>query len=502
MPHDSAAPTSDPQGPIGFLNGLDALFLYLESPETPMHIGSMHLFEVPEAERADFAARVRAHVAARLDRAEAFTRMLAPMPLSLANPAWVAASEIDLDHHVRRLRLPAPGTLFQLHDAVASLHARLLDRRRPLWEMVVIEGLASGEVGFYAKVHHAGLDGQAGVALAQAVYDLVPRAAHEPAPSGRLRMTGEPPGMFRLAAAGARHNTGQLLALGARLPAIARSLASVVMPSAGSGKGIGRLLGGTELLAPRTVLNGTLSRSRAFASASIPLERVRALAERHDASINDAVLAVCGGALRAWLQAHGGLPSAPLLAAVPVSLRERGDTQPNTQAIMARMTLATDLAVPLERLLRIRDASVRIKGALRGVKSALPADFPSIGLPWLGSAFWTVWSRARLADRVPPLANVVVSNVPGPQVPLYLCGARMLGYWPVSIPTHGVGLNITVQSYAGSLDFGLIACRRMVPDIEALAAGILAAFDSLETASLPEPQPARAPRAPRRRKAT
>jgi len=486
MPHDRAATPPDTQGPIGFLNGLDALFLYLESPETPMHIGSMHLFEVPEAERADFAARVRAHLAARLDRAEAFTRMLAPMPLGLANPAWVAAPAIDLDHHVRRLRLPAPGTRAQLHDAVASLHARLLDRSRPLWEMVVIEGLASGEVGFYAKMHHAGLDGQAGVALAQAVYDLAPCAAPDVAPSataGRMRMAGDAPGLLRLAAAGARHNAGQLLALGARLPAIARSIVSALAPSGGGAGGIRALLGGTDLLAPRTVLNGTLSRSRTFASASIPLERVRALAERHDASVNDVVLAACGGALRTWLETHGGVPVAPLLAAVPVSLRERGDAQSNTQAMMARMTLATDLADPGERLRRIRDASARIKSSLQGVKAAVPTDFPSVGLPWLGSALWTIWSRAKLADRVPPLANVVVSNVPGPPVPLYLCGARMLGYWPVSIPTHGIGLNITVQSYAGSLDVGLIACRRMVPDIDALAAGVVAAFDALEAAS-------------------
>jgi diacylglycerol O-acyltransferase / wax synthase len=490
MPNDRAAPPPDTQGPIGFLNGLDALFLYLESPETPMHIGSMHLFEVPEAERADFAARVRAHVASRLDRAVAFTRMLAPMPLGLANPAWVAAPEIDLDHHVRRIRLPAPGTRAQLHDAVASLHARLLDRSRPLWEMVVIEGLASGEVGFYAKVHHAGLDGQAGVALAQAVYDLTPDAARDAAPpaqGGRMHMAGDPPGLLRLAAAGARHNAGQLLALGARLPGIARSVASAVAPSGGAAGGFRALLGGTDLLAPRTALNGMLSRSRAFASASIPLERVHALAERHEATVNDVVLAACGGALRDWLLSHGGIPDAPLLAAVPVSLRQRGDAQSNTQALMARMTMATDLADPGGRLLRIRDASTRIKGSLKHVKAAVPTDFPSIGLPWLGSVLWTIWSRARLADRLPPLANVVVSNVPGPAVPLYLCGARMLGYWPVSIPTHGIGLNITVQSYAGSLDLGLIACRRRVPDIEALAAGVVAAFEAMEAASPPVP---------------
>lgn len=214
---------------IGFMNGLDALFLYLESPETPMHVGSMHLFALPGRWRGDFAADVRAHLAARLDRADVLTRRLAPMPLRIANPAWVRAAEVDLDHHVRRVRLPAPGTLAQLHELVASLHAQLLDRDRPLWEMVVVEGLESGHIGFYAKVHHAGLDGQAGVALAQAVYETAARAvdatpADPPAPHARRAE----PGRMSVATAGMRHNVALLADIGARVPAVARSIASAV----------------------------------------------------------------------------------------------------------------------------------------------------------------------------------------------------------------------------------------------------------------------------------
>jgi hypothetical protein len=150
--------------------------------------------------------------------------------------------------------------------------------------------------------------------------------------------------------------------------------------------------------------------------------------------------------------------------------------------MMARMPLATDVADPLERLRRIRDASARMKGALRDVRDVVPTEFPSVGLPWLGGALAAIWGRARLANRLPPLANVVVSNVPGPAVPLYLLGARMLSYWPVSIPIHSMALNVTVQSYAGSLDFGLIACRRAVPDVDDIASRIAAAFDALEAA--------------------
>ena len=469
---------------IGFMNGLDALFLYLESPETPMHVGSMHLFELPAGWRGDFAAAVRLHLAQRLELADVLTRRLAPMPLGVANPAWVRASGIDLDHHVRRLRLPPPGTLAQFHDLVGSLHARLLDRSRPLWEMVVVEGLAHGRVGFYAKVHHAGLDGQAGVALAQAIYDVtarhgaVPVASGSPASPAPVR---EEPGAIRVAAAGLRHNAAQLLDLGVRLPGLARAVGRAVLPGVAGGA-VGALLGGGDLLAPRTPLNVAISRRRAFATASVPLARARAIAQAHDASLNDVVLAACGAALRGWLGARGALPAATLLAAVPVSLRRSGDAQSNTQAMMARMPLATDLADPLERLRRIRDASARLKGALRDVRDAVPTDFPSLGLPWLGGALAAIWGRGRLANRLPPLANVVVSNVPGPAVPLYLLGARMLSYWPVSIPIHSMALNVTVQSYAGSLDFGLIACRRAVPDVDDIASRIAAAFDALEAA--------------------
>ncbi|MFN7643743.1 MAG: wax ester/triacylglycerol synthase family O-acyltransferase [Burkholderiales bacterium] len=497
MQHDAGPGGLATEGAVGFMNGLDALFLYLESPETPMHVGSMHVFEPPAGGAAGFAAAVRAHIGARLDRADVFTRRLAPMPLGLANPAWVRAAEVDLDHHVRRMRLPEPGTLAQCHDLVGSLHARPLDTARPLWEMVVIEGLQDGRIGFYAKVHHAGLDGQAGVALAQAVYDMAARAAPPAparAPASSVASTGHEPGAVRVAAAGARHNAAQLLGFGARLPGLLRAVAQAVVPAlgrddaasavpgapAGASGGAAALLGGEGLLAPRTALNASISRRRAFATLSVPMARARAIAQRHDASLNDVVLAACGGALRDWLLARGELPAESLLAAMPVSLRRAGDTSSNTQAMMARMTLATDVADPLARLHRIRDASGRIKGALREVKSAVPTEFPSLGLPWLGNALAAIWGRGRLANRLPPLANVIVSNVPGPAVPLYLLGARMLHYWPVSIPYHGVALNITVQSYVGSLDFGLIACRRAVPDVDAIAQRLVQAFDALD----------------------
>ncbi|MFM1990915.1 MAG: hypothetical protein RJA99_3872, partial [Pseudomonadota bacterium] len=274
------------------------------------------------------------------------------------------------------------------------------------------------------------------------------------------------------------------------LGTVVRAVAPAI--AGGDAGGAGALLGGEGLLAPRTVLNAAISRRRAFGTLSVPIDRARAIAQRHEASLNDVVLAAVGHALRGWLEARGELPAESLLAAMPVSLRRAGDTASNTQAMMARMTLATDLADPIARLHRIRDASARIKGALRDVKSAVPTEFPSLGLPWLGNALAGLWGRGRLANRLPPLANVVVSNVPGPAVPLFLLGARMRAYWPVSIPYHGLALNVTVQSYAGSLDFGLIACRRAVPDVDAIAARLGEAFDALDAPAAPGATPPRA----------
>jgi WS/DGAT/MGAT family acyltransferase len=490
---------------IGFMNALDALFLYLESPETPMHIGSMHVFDPPPGRTDDLLERLRGHLAGRLDQADVFTRRIAPMPLAVANPAWIRAEEIDLDHHVRRLRLPAPGNRAQLHDAVASLHARLLDRHRPLWEMVLIEGLDDGRIGFYAKVHHAGLDGQAGVALAQAVYDLAGRTRGGAAPAlagDSIRRTGAgpAPGVLEVLAAGVRHNAGVLAAAGAGLPGAVRAALSALRGGGGIGPGVQAvrsLLGGGDLLAPRTPLNVSISRRRAFATVSVPLARARAIGERHEATVNDVVLAACGAALVGWLDERGARPPAPLLAAVPVSLRAAGDEAANTQALIARVTLGTDADHPLDRLRRVRNATRALKRTIGPARSVVPTDVPSFGLPWIGNLLAAAWGRSGLPDRLPPLANVLISNVPGPQVPLSMLGATMRGYWPVSIPIHGMALNITVQSYAGSLDFGLIACRRAVPDVDRIARRIAAAFDALEGDEKPAPARGRAPRARR-----
>lgn len=469
-----ASPGRD-EFPMKPLSGLDALFLHLETPETPMHVGALHLLAQPAGDARAYVAAVRRHVAGRLHLSPVFTRRLAPMPLALANPVWVQADRVDLRVHVRHLRLPAPGSFAQLEATVARLHARLLERDRPFWRLYVIEGLASGELALCTKVHHATLDGAASVAFAQALLDAtpVPRAV----PACRHAARGEHPGRAQLLGNAVRTTATQAARALKALPELARVLTTLVArgddAAAPSAK--------TESFgfAPRTPLNVTIGRARAVATLSIPLPAVARVADRHRVTVNDVVLAIVSGALRRHLDPRGELPALPLVAAVPVSLREAGNTDATTLATMSRMSLASDVQVPLERLRAIHAGSGRAKALTRELRSVIPTDFPSLGMPWLFGAAAALYGRARLADRVPPLANLVVSNFPGSSTPLFLAGARLLTWWPLSIVEHGLGLNVTVQSYAGSLDFGVVCARDALRDPGAFAGAMRAAFDEL-----------------------
>ena len=222
-------------------------------------------------------------------------------------------------------------------------------------------------------------------------------------------------------------------------------------------------------LGPKTPLNVAITNQRSFAARSLPLAEVKAMAKRSGASLNDIVMAICAGALKRYLADYDCVPDKPLIAGVPVSLREAGNTDPNNQVSMMMVSLATTIDDPLERLMAI-NASANVGKKLQlNVKGAMPTDFPSLGVPWLMSGLVSLYGRSRLANKLPPIVNVAISNVPGPQFPLYFAGAKLASFYPVSIPGHGIALNMTVQSYNGSLEVGLTACRRALPDVADLA---------------------------------
>jgi diacylglycerol O-acyltransferase / wax synthase len=459
------------------LSGLDGSFLHLETPDTPMHVASLHLFDLPKGYQGDFHAAIKRLMRGRLKLAPVFTRKLAPMPLQFANPVWVKDDAVDLDYHVRRVTLPKPGTRAQFEDCAGRLHAELLDRSRPLWQLVIIDGLQSGQAAYYFKVHHAVVDGQSGVMLAQVLFDLTPKPRRIAA--GALTQA-EHPGRAELAAAALRHDIGQYVKLVRHLPEVAKTLAGMFgqLP-----EGVGGSLGQNAAFGPKTPLNLPITRGRGFAGASIPLQTLKALASAHDAKLNDVVMALCSGMLRRYLAGHGGIPKKPLIAAMPISVREAGNTEYTTQATMAVVNLNTHIADPVKRLLAIRDAAGAVKAVAKRAKGLMPTDFPTIGMPWVMHGLATLYGRSGMAKAMPPLANVVISNVPGPQVPLYAAGARMVNYWPMSIVEHGLGLNITVLSYAGAMDFGFTTALNLVPDAREFAAALAQSLDELVAAT-------------------
>jgi diacylglycerol O-acyltransferase / wax synthase len=453
------------------LSGLDATFLHTETPETPMHVGGLHLLELPAGYEGDFYEDVQAHVASRMHLSEIFTRKLALMPFELSNPVWVEDDDVDLDYHVRRVTLPRPGTLRQLEQYVGRLHSTLMDRSRPLWEFYVIDGLQGGRVAMYTKVHHAGIDGQAGSAFAQAIMSLEPHPEPIKAPRHKARRNNRYQlGVAELAGAAISNTLQQYVKLVKTFPDMARAVQSLIVPQPRSeGTSLWQQPKNLNLLGPRTPLNVAITNQRAYAVRSIPLAEVKQAGKKLGVSLNDVVMGLCAGALRRYLADHGKLPKKPMTAAIPVSMRAPGDTSSNNQVSMTVMTLATDVADPIERIERIRESSTAAKNLMGSIKAAIPTDYPSFGAPWLMSGLASMYDRSRLADRLPPVANVVISNVPGAQAALYFADAKLLTYYPVSIPSHGMALNMTVQSYNGSLDFGLIACRRAVPDVDVIA---------------------------------
>ncbi|MCF8179342.1 MAG: wax ester/triacylglycerol synthase family O-acyltransferase [Sulfuritalea sp.] len=478
------------------LSGVDGAFLNLETEATPMHVGSLHLFETPAGYTGDFFTTVRHMMASRM--VPVLRRRLASLPLHLANPVWVQ-HDIDVDEHIHRVRLPRPGTWAQLEAAVADLHAELLDRSRPLWMMYVFDGLASGEKAYYFKIHHAMLDGQAGVALAGSLFDTSPDvvpAKKSVAGKSRVAASRHEPGALAVAATAFRHDAAQYIKLVRELPGVVKTLAGIVRSSGARAIGARRFgaedapdlseLRRSVAFGPRTALNVPITAERGFATASVPRAELKAIAIANEATVNDVVLALCSGALRRYLKRNASVPRKSLIASMPISLRAEGNTDFRTQATLSLVSLATHIADPVKRLRAIRDSAGATKSVARQAKSVIPTDFPLIGVPWILGALASLYGRSRVVNTLPILANVLVSNVPGPPVPLYVGGFRMSGYWPLSIVEHGVGLNITLMSYAGKLCLGFVAARCAVPDVGQVAEDFLDAFEELKSrAALP-----------------
>jgi len=479
------------------LSGLDATFLHLETPEMPMHVGSLNVLDLPKGYTGDFYEDAKKFMASRIHLADVFTRKLALMPFDMTNPVWVEDNDIDLDYHVRHITLPKPGTNRQLQQYVARLHSSLIDRSRPMWEFYIIDGLKSGQVALYTKVHHAGIDGQAGVEVGKAIFDLEATGRVVKPPRSRPRGNNYQLGMAELATAALRNTAQQYVKLFKMAPAIARAISGLARPDEKAAeKDAAAAPKKFNLFAPRTSLNVSITNQRTFAGRTISLAETKYIAKHFGVSLNDVVLATVSGALRHYLADNNELPAKPLVAGVPVSLREAGDDTANNQASMILVSLASDITDPIQRLKAINASSTSSKSTMNRFKAVILDDFPTFAAPWLVSGIASMVGRSGIVNLLPPAANVAISNVAGAPFPMYFAGALVTCYYPVSIASHGTALNVTVQSYNGRMDYGLIACRRAVPDITEIGDYMLAEHKLLMELTQKHPAAAGAAPAP------
>jgi len=488
------------------LSGLDAAFLYLETPTTYGHVTGLMIFDRP-SRRFDPRAAVNEVYASLIGRIEPMRRRLAEVPFGLDHPYWIADEHFDLDFHLRALDLPAPGNREQLADQVARIVGRPLDRRRPLWEVYVIDGLADHQWALLTKYHHATIDGAAGQLLLAEVLSTDPTApAPPPSPPWDAEPMPSSTELLKLAAANLAVNPAKAVRTQLRIvrsAAQALGLTSVSATAAAASNLVRRAAGmpgragsATDerpkislpaTPAPPTPWNRAITPHRRFAMRSTSLDDVKRVKHATGGTVNDVVMAVCAGALRHYLADHDALPDRPLRAMVPVSVRTGDEADPWTNRVSAIIAdLPTDVDDPLERVARCRAAMASAKRQLELVPAEALIDITRYSPPVVSTAASRLVSQLRLADRVNVLpVNVVISNVPGPREPLYFRGARMQHQFPVSIVTDGQGLNITVQSYLDRLDFGLIADRDLLPDLSDLADLHAAEIDRLVAATAP-----------------
>ncbi|MGQ4618792.1 wax ester/triacylglycerol synthase family O-acyltransferase [Nocardia sp. R7R-8] len=448
-----------------FISPVDALFLIAESREHPMHVGSLSIFDPVEGTGPEFARRAYATLAADQN----FHRTFRKRPASLFGTpqlAWTMDSAIELDYHIQRWALPEAGGLDALTEMAAGLHSTLLDRHRPLWEAHLIEGLAGDRVGVYAKMHHALIDGVG-------VQRLLQRTLTSDPESGEALVPWHLPPSTRPGANAPRSHT-----LGSRTRALLAAASSA--PSA-------LRLARTALLeqqltlpfaAPRTMFNVPIGGARRCAARSWPLDRIRQVKKMTGTTLNDVVLAMSAGALRTYLLEHVALPDRPLIAMVPVSLRPESDDGDGAGNAVAALlcNLATDLHDPAARLAAISSSMHRSKEIYRALS---PVQAVSLSALTLSPLALSLLLPATAALTSPPF-NIVISNIPGPREPQYWNGARVAACYPLSIPLDGQALNITLTSNADSLDVGIVACRRSVPDVARLLDHLESALTDLE----------------------
>jgi diacylglycerol O-acyltransferase len=455
------------------ISGVDAAFLYGETPAWHMHVSAVMIGDPATAPHGFSVDRMKAQVSARLHLAPQFRWRLVEVPLGLDRPVFIEDPDFDIDQHIRRIGVPPPGGPEQLGNLIGELVAVKLDRRKPLWEFWVIDGLEGDKVAILAKIHHSIIDGVSGSELATVLMDT----EADPAPldpPDEERTLESVPNPWMLAGQGLWHTVNTPYRA-------ARFMRGTAM------QGL-RFIGfqrrdrppPVPFQAPRTSFNTELTPHRRFAYKSVPLEGVRKIKDAFGVKVNDVILAICAGSLRRYLEKRDELPESPLIAQVPVSLRTDDDkSEVGTKVGAMFASLATQVADPVERLQLIHESTQGAKEMQRALAAEKIMGVTETAPPALISLAARMYTAAGLDTRTPPIMNLIISNVPGPTFPIYCSGAKLESLYPMGPLIYGTGVNITVFSYLGNVDFGFMVCRDVVDEPWELADGVQLAYEEL-----------------------
>ena len=472
------------------LSGVDVSFLNMETNSVFGHVGSVNIFDPGDSPGGAGVEATKQVILERIDQLVPYRRRLVEVPFGLDLPYWIEDPDFDIDFHVRHHAVPAPGTPQQLAEVICRIHARPLDRSRPLWELYVIEGVDGGtRICQLTKVHHATIDGASGAKMLSASLDTEPNTVHtgEPAawtpdrvPTDQqllqrtlVQYMRRPEKMIRLSVRTLRELSTATGSTGIRAMA---DLVAQPLPGPLGDLMRHRLRGSHNEVddppalpptaAPRTPWNASITPHRRFSYTTIPLEDAKKIRRAAGCTFNDVVMALCSSTLRQYLIEHACLPEESLIAAVPVSVRT-GDEEDMFQnrVSMLLADLATNEPDPADRLHRVQQSMTKAKTQFAAIPADTLMDFTQFAPPAIAARAMRMYSRLHVADRTAPPFNLIISNVPGPAMPLYSAGARLEHFYPISALADGQGLNMTVQSYNGNLDFGFVADRQLVPDV-------------------------------------
>ncbi len=461
------------------LTGLDAGFLYMETPATVMHVASLMVLDPSTAPGGFSWESFRQVYQDRLHLAPPFRRRLVEVPFGLHHPVWIEDPDFDLDWHLRRIEAPAPGGMRELTELVSRLVAIPLDRTRPLWEVWLVEGLEGGRVAMLSKVHHAAIDGASGEELMVAILDLSPEIADKGKPAEPWRPEPVPTDTELVGSAAAA-----LAQQPVRAARTVRRTVEAALRIREANRQPGTTPPPSPFSAPATSFNASLTPHRSLATATLSLGDAKRVKNAFGVTVNDVVLTLCAGALRHHLDHVGEHPDGSLVAMVPISVRTEAEqgTQGN-RVSSALTTLATDVDDPVERLHTISASMRSAKEQHQAIGADTLQNWVEFAAPAVTGLAARLYSNTRMADRHRPLFNVTISNVPGPPFPLFVAGAQLVASFPIGPIVHGGGLNMTVMSYLDDLDFGLNACPDLIDDVWLLAEGLHLAMADLVAAA-------------------